>query len=47
MEGSTMDEVLKDTVLKEADVIHHCMNDLLKPIEEKEQDRFDKLYAEF
>ena len=39
---STMDEVLKD-----ADVIHHCMNDLSKPIKEKEQARFDKLCAEF
>ena len=39
---SPMDEVLKD-----ADVIHHCMNDLSKPIKEKEQDRFDKLCAEF
>ena len=39
---SPMDEVLKD-----ADVIHHCMNDLSKPIKEKEQERFDKLCAEF
>lgn len=39
---SPMDEVLKD-----ADVIHHCMNDLSKAIKEKEQARFDKLYAEF
>ena len=39
---SPMDEVLKD-----ADVIHHCMNDLSKPIKEKEQARFDKLCAEF
>lgn len=39
---SPMDEVLKD-----ADVIHHCMNDLSKPIKEKEQTRFDKLCAEF
>ena len=38
----SMDEVLKD-----ADVIHHCMNDLSKPIKEKEQSRFDKLCAEF
>ena len=38
----SMDEVLKD-----ADVIHHCMNDLSKPIKEKEQTRFDKLCAEF
>lgn len=39
---SPMDEVLKD-----ADVIHHCMNDLSKEIKEKEQARFDKLCAEF
>ena len=39
---SPMDEVLKD-----ADVIHHCMNDLSKAIKEKEQDRFEKLCKEF
>ena len=39
---SSMDEVLKD-----ADVIHHCMNDLSKPIKEKEKSRFDRLCAEF
>lgn len=39
---SPMDEVLKD-----ADVIHHCMNDLSKEIKEKEQARFDKLCEEF
>ena len=39
---SPMDEVLKD-----ADVIHHCMNDLSKAIKEKEQARYDKLCAEF
>ena len=39
---SPMDEVLKD-----ADVIHHCMNDLSKGIKEKEQARFDRLCAEF
>ena len=39
---SPMDEVLKD-----ADVIHHCMNDLSKPIKEKEQTRFHKLCEEF
>lgn len=36
-----------DELLKDADVIHHCMNDLSKPIKEKEQERFDKLRAEF
>ena len=39
---SPMDEVLKD-----ADVIHHCMNDLSKPVKEKEQIRFDSLCKEF
>ena len=39
---SPMDEILKD-----ADVIHHCMNDLSKAIKEKEQDRFEKLCEEF
>ncbi len=38
---SDMDEVLKD-----ADVIHHCMNDLSKPIKEKEQSRYEKLRVE-
>lgn len=41
-EDSPMDEVLKD-----ADVIHHCMNDLSKPVKEKEQVRFSRLCAEF
>ena len=36
-----------DEILKDADVIHHCMNDLSKEIKEKEQARFDKLCAEF
>ena len=36
-----------DEVLKDADVIHHCMNDLSKAIKEKEQSRFNKLCAEF
>lgn len=36
-----------DEVLKDADVIHHCMNDLSKPIKAKEQARFDSLCAEF
>ena len=39
---SPMDEVLKD-----ADVIHHCMNDLSKAIKGKEQARYDKLCEEF
>ncbi len=40
--NSPMDEVLKD-----ADVIHHCMNDLSKPVKGKEQARFDSLCEEF
>ena len=36
-----------DEVLKDADVIHHCMNDPSKEIKEKEQARFEKLCAEF
>ena len=39
---SPMDEVIKD-----ADVIHHCMNDLSKQVKEKEQVRFEKLCDEF
>jgi len=39
---SPMDEVLKD-----ADAMHHIMNDLSKPIKEKEQARYDKLCKEF
>ena len=38
---------LMDEVLKDADVIHHCMNDLSKSIKEKERLRFDRLCAEF
>jgi len=36
-----------DEVLKDADVIHHCMNDLSKPVKEKEQKRFEALQKEF
>ena len=39
---SPMDEALKD-----ADVIHHCMNDLSKAIKDKEKVRFANLCAEF
>ena len=39
---SPMDEVLKD-----ADVIDHCLKDASKAVKEKEQVRFDKLCAEF
>ena len=36
-----------DEVLKDADVIHHCFNDLSKPVKAKEQARFDALCREF
>ena len=36
-----------DEVLKDADVIHHCMNDLSKTVKEREQARFENLCAEF
>ena len=39
---SPMDEALKD-----ADVIHHCMNDLSKPVKDRERARYDSLCAEF
>lgn len=39
---SPMDEVLKD-----ADVIHHCMNDLSKAVKDKEKSRYEKLRIEF
>jgi predicted hydrolase (HD superfamily) len=36
-----------DEALKDADVIHHCMNDLSKDIKEKEKARFESLLEEF
>ena len=39
---SPMDEVLKD-----ADVIHHCMNDLSKPVKDKEKARYASICREF
>jgi len=39
---SPMDEVLKD-----ADVIHHCMNDLSKSVKDKEKARYESLCKEF
>ena len=36
-----------DEVLKDADVIDHCLKDSSKPVKEKEQVRFDKLCFEF
>lgn len=42
VEDGPMDEVLKD-----ADVIDHCLKDPSKAVKEKEQARFDKLCDEF
>ena len=39
---SPMDEVLKD-----ADVIHHCMNDITKAVKDKEKPRYEALCREF
>ena len=39
---SPMDEVLKD-----ADVVHHCMNDLSKEVKEKEKARYESICREF
>ena len=36
-----------DEVLKDADVIHHCMNDLSKAVKDKEKARFENLCREF
>ncbi len=36
-----------DEVLKDADVIHHCMNDLSKEVKDKEKERFRSLCLEF
>ncbi len=36
-----------DEVLKDADVIDHCLKDSSKLVKEKEQARYDKLCAEF
>ena len=36
-----------DEVLKDADVMHHVMNDLSKLVKEKEQARYDNLCKEF
>jgi hypothetical protein len=33
--------------LDDADAMHHIMNDLSKPIKEKEQTRYDELCKEF
>ena len=42
MVDSPMDEVLKD-----ADVVHHCLNDLSKEIKEKERVRYESICREF
>ena len=36
-----------DEVLKDADVMHHCLNDPSKPVKEKERVRFERLCEEF
>lgn len=36
-----------DEVLKDADVMHHCMNDISKAIKEKEEKRYENLCGEF
>ena len=36
-----------DEVLKDADVIHHSMNDMSKAVKEKEQARYEALCREF
>ncbi len=41
MVDSPMDELLKD-----ADVIHHTLNDSSKAVKEKEQDRYEALCKE-
>lgn len=35
-----------DELLKDADVVHHTMNDTGKAIKEKEQERYDRICAE-
>ncbi len=36
-----------DEVLKDADVLHHCMNDMSKPVKDKEKARFESFCEEF
>lgn len=36
-----------EELLKDADVIHHCMNDLSKAVKEKERARWERLEREF
>ncbi len=42
----TVDDPM-DALLKDADVIDHCLKDASKPVQEKEQARFDSLCEEF
>ena len=39
---SPMDELLKD-----ADVVHHCMNDVSKAVKDKEKSRYESICKEF
>ena len=36
-----------DEVLKDADVVHHCMNDLSKAVKDKEKSRYEAICREF
>lgn len=36
-----------DEVLKDADVMHHCMSDISKAVKEKEKKRYENLCREF
>ena len=36
-----------DELLKDADVIHHCMNDVSKAVKDKEKARYENLCEEF
>ena len=36
-----------DELLKDADVIHHCMNDVSKAVKDKEKARYERLCEEF
>ena len=36
-----------DEVLKDADVVHHCMNDISKAVKDKEKSRYEAICQEF
>ena len=36
-----------DELLKDADVIHHCMNDVSKAVKDWEKARYERLCEEF